>query len=282
VAIAVRNSSIVYVNNASSVVYTLPAGSAAGDACFVFVEHGFAVTAPAGWQTWDNSAGSNVNGATFWKKLVAADITAGNITINFAGTYYGIVAGISFVGSVVPRSAGVFQRNSSGAGPRSLTEPNATNGDYAIHFSGMRLNGTITSSRGASLQSSSNLNASGILYGELLAATSSITETFTFSATPAGDYDAVLVVKPDDGTTRVPIQQFTRQSVMSVSGKVSSHQFNRQALLTPNMPLKAHGFVRLVLLSPATVTAVSMRQFVRLVLLSPAPVSTSHRRMSLL
>jgi hypothetical protein len=232
--LSVRGSSISYVNNTNSTTFTLPSGSAAGDTCYIFAGHGGAVTVPTGWNTADNETGTNVNGAVFFKTLTSTDITAGSVSISFGAISYGIVSGITFIGATVMRSLGQYLRNSTGAGPRTLTEPNATNGDYAIYFGMIKLNSTITPSRGSSLQTSSNLNASGILYGELLSSTASISETYTFGATPTGDYESLLVVKVDDGTTTVDEFQLSRQALLT-NQSIQFNQISRQSLqvLTP-------------------------------------------------
>lgn len=193
-AIAVRSSRIAYANNVSSTAFAFPTGSLAGDRCVIFVEHGFAVTLPTDWFSLNNSTGSNVNGACFEKVLDSADITAGSVTISFGGTFFGVVAGISFVGAIGAVRTSIFGRNSAGSTSRTLTtDSSPQTGDYAAYFASGRGNVTVTSSSGAALQTTSNVSASGVLTGGLLGASGAISSTFSFSSAPTGDYYAIVV-----------------------------------------------------------------------------------------
>jgi hypothetical protein len=196
--IQVRGSRITHVNNANSLVFTLPASSAAGDHCIILVEHGFGVTTPAGWTNVNNLTGTNINGAAFEKVLSSGDISTGSVTISFAGTYYGAVAGISFIGAVRGiRDYGAFSRNSAGASSRALTTGAAPQtGDYAIYFGSTRASSTCTVNQGASLQTLTAANASACLYGGVLASDGAVSATFSYSTTGTGDYQGILVVIP--------------------------------------------------------------------------------------
>jgi hypothetical protein len=191
-----RASRLQYCNNASSVAIALPTGSAAGDLCFLFGGHGFAVSTPSGWTPLTVSSGSNYNGAVFRRVLSSADITAGSITVSFGGTYYGHVALATMVGN---GSWDIFfadSRNSTGATSRSQATPNSINsGSLALWFSGGRANITITCNRGGQLQTDSQLNASATLYSESVGSTAVDTATFTYSSAPTGDYEAVVVIQ---------------------------------------------------------------------------------------
>lgn len=193
-AATLRSSSIAYVSNASSGSVTLPVGVAAGDTCFLFVEHGYSANTPTGWSIVDRLTGTNINGAIFSKELTSTDITAGSVTVSFAGVYYGIIAAAAFVGPVVVRTV-KSARNSTGATSRSLSTTSVPAvDDYALYFGSGRFNGTITSSAGTSLQTSSNANASAVLAGATLTASGVTSSTYSFSATPTGDYEAIAVV----------------------------------------------------------------------------------------
>jgi hypothetical protein len=196
-AITVRGTGIAYVNNSAAGSIAFPAGSAAGDACILFVAHGFAasVPTPKGWQTIDNSTGTNVNGSAFIRHLEAEDIAQGSVALAFDGTYYGTLSIIAFVGAVASWRTFVKARSSTGALTRTLTTAaSPIVGDYAIYFGAGRFNGTVTSSAGGSLRTSSNANASGVLAGGVLAGAGAVSSTFTFSATPTGDYEIIVIV----------------------------------------------------------------------------------------
>jgi hypothetical protein len=200
-AVTVRASNIAYVNNSSSATFTLPTGSAAGDWCLMFVAHGFSVTAPTGWTVFKNLTGTNWNGAAFEKELTSADITAGTVSLSFSGVYFGIVAGITFTQRPSYIRCYNAGRNSTGASSRGVTVPNFArgtpqSGDYVVTFGSGRFNGTVTANVGSSLQTTSNANASGALYGGALGSSGSLTSTVSFSATPTGDFEAVVVLTP--------------------------------------------------------------------------------------
>jgi hypothetical protein len=197
-SISVRGSRLSHVNNANSIAFSFPTGSAEGDFCVIMVEHGFAVTLPSGWNQRNNATGSNVNGMAFSKILTAADITAGSVTISFSGTYYGAVAGITFVGCTGGLRTYSFQRNSTGATSRSITtDSTPESGDYGVYFGAQRLtSGTVTIDHGASLQTLSNTNASAALYGGALGASGAITAGFSYASAGTGDYQGVVVVAP--------------------------------------------------------------------------------------
>lgn len=192
-AIAVRASSIVAINT-NSYAYPFPTGSAAGDSCVISVGHGWAVNVPAGWTQLHKLDGSNTNGATFWKLLTAADITAGSVTITFAGSYNGVIAGITFIGGLYIRTSTAY-RNGAGATSRTLTtDTTPAIDDYAIYFGFGRFNGTVTVDSGTALQTVSAANGSGVLTGALLTVAGAEGAVFTYSAAPAGDYGSIVVV----------------------------------------------------------------------------------------
>lgn len=181
----------VYVTSNTANV-PLPAGASAGDSLYLLAEHGWAANAIIGWDFVDNSPGSFVNGATFTKILNAADITAGSVTASFINSYFGVIQAVCMIGATDVRASGFF-RNSSGAATRALTtSASLTTGDVVIWFGSGRANMTVTFNRGALQQTTSNFEASGATYDETLASGGSVTGTFSFSATPSGDYGGYL------------------------------------------------------------------------------------------
>jgi hypothetical protein len=198
-SISVRQSRISHVVNTNSIAFSFPTGSQAGDLCVIFTEHGFVTTTPSGWLQLSNLTGSNVNGACFHKILTAADISTGSVTISFSGSYYGEVAGITFVGCTGGLRTTTFSRNSTSASSRSLTtDGTPKSGDYAVYFGSERLSSTtVTIDKGSALQTdNSGLNASGALYGGTIGADGAITANYTYSASGTGDYQGIVVIAP--------------------------------------------------------------------------------------
>jgi hypothetical protein len=196
-SISVRASGVSYVNNANFVVFSLPSGSQAGDSCVIFAEHGWNVLTPAGWNALNLSTGANINGACFQKHLSAADIAAGSVTITFGGVYYGIVAAVTFVGCTGGVRTYTFARNSAGSTSRAVTtDTTPKTGDYALYFGSTRGNTACSVDKGASVQASSNANASACLYGGTLASDGALTATFSYGVAGSGDFEGVLIVAP--------------------------------------------------------------------------------------
>lgn len=194
-AISVRGSNLAYVNNANSGSVTLPGGSAAGDRCVIMAAHGWDVVAPAGWELIENLTGTNINGAAYQKLLSAGDITAGSVTVSFGGTYYGTIAIIGFVGSIAGHKLYAASRNSSGATSRVVTTASGPlTGEYAIYYGHGRGNVTVTSSGGSGLQTTSNSNASAVLAGGVLGSSGAVSNTFSYSSAPTGDFNIVIIV----------------------------------------------------------------------------------------
>lgn len=210
---SLRGSRIVYVNNASSCVFAFPVGSVAGDGCVIFAAHGYGISIPAGWTQIDSSPGTNVTGVAFTKILNSTDIANGSVTVTFGGTYYGAVAGITIVGGIDHISGTAFGRNSFGAASRTIAASTASiAGDYAIYFAFGRGNVVVTSSSGTGLQTTSNTNASAVLAGDSLAVDGAASSTFGFSASPSGDYEAIVVVS----TTPSIRNEITKTGIVSV------------------------------------------------------------------
>ncbi len=193
----VRATRKQYVNNASSAVFTFPTGSAAGDLCVIFAGHGYGTTTPAGWTELDNRQGSNFNGACFYKFLTSGDISTGSVTISFAGTYYGHVAGVTMTGGSYPVRAYGGGRNSAGASTRTISTAQTwpVSGDLALYFGAARVNASCSTATGTSLQTDAQANSSMALSDELLSSGGTASETFNFGGSPSGDYEAIVIVR---------------------------------------------------------------------------------------
>lgn len=196
-SISVRGSRATWVNNANSIAFSLPPSSAAGDLCVIEASHGWGVTTPSGWVQLFNQTGSNTNGAAFCRLLTAADISTGSVTISFAGTYYGVVKGVTYVGCTGGLRQYAFSRNSSGSSTRNVTTASGPQtGDHAIYMGEGRGNTTITCNQGSSLQTTSNSEGSGSIYGGTLGSSGAVSATFSFSAVPSGDMSGIVTVAP--------------------------------------------------------------------------------------
>lgn len=197
-SINVRGSRITHVNNANSLTFTLPPGSAEGDLCIIFAQHGFAPTAPTGWGTYFALTGTNINGSVFFKYLTAADVSTGTVSITFSGTYYGQVAGISFVGCTGGLRSIKASRNSAGSTSRSLsTGSNPQTGDYVVSFGSTRHStATCTTDVGSSLQAQANTNASACLFGGTIGSSGAVTVNFSYSSAGTGDFQSMVVIAP--------------------------------------------------------------------------------------
>lgn len=193
-SVAVRGHAIAS-SSGNPKTLTLPAGSTAGDCMALFVGDGWDAAALSGWTQIDYAAGTAWNGAAWIKILDAADITAGSVSIGYAGSFNGVRAGIVFQG--VPRLIRAFtsSRNGSGAATRVLTtDATPRAGDYFIGFGSGRANNTVTCDTGSQLRTVSATSASGVLNGGLVASDGAITATFSYSTNPSGDYQVVLIV----------------------------------------------------------------------------------------
>lgn len=204
---ALRGTNIAYVNNVTTGSISLPAGSTAGDYAVLFVENLDPAVAvpPHGFRYVSDTVVNGVCGVVFECHLTAvqiADFTANGLQVGFGyGGFnsYGILAIAVFVGA----QAGVRTLTAATHTSGALTETVTTNGtpvagDYALYFATGETNPgiTITSSGGASLQTTSNAFASGALYGGVLGASGAVSSTFTFSANPVRDFEIIVVVAP--------------------------------------------------------------------------------------
>jgi hypothetical protein len=161
----------------------------------LFTGHGFAPNALSGWEPLDYGAGTNWNGAFWIKILTASDITTGSVTITYAGSFNGVRAAIVFQGTPSCIRAYETLRNGTGSTTRSITtDATPRAGDYAIAFGSARVTGACTCNVGAQLRQVNASNASGVLNGGVLGANGAFTTTFTYPATPTGDWQAVVVV----------------------------------------------------------------------------------------
>lgn len=185
--------------SANSFTLSLPAGSQAGDLAILMCGHGWSATNPNGWTVNDNSSGSNWNGAVFSKLLSSGDITAGSITIAFAGSFDGYALLAVFNGPTGGiREVDRFRSGNGAISDSSVsTSSSVASSDVLLYFSSTRANTIASVSRGTmQKQGSDGSAASGCLYLENLADGGVvITPTFTYVQAGTGLYEVIVVVK---------------------------------------------------------------------------------------
>jgi hypothetical protein len=202
-AIAVRAVRSAWVNNTNTVTIALPTGTAAGDTLLVLSGHGYQNNTPTP-ATFDMSFQTNIgfyNGGTWLKIPVqASDVTAGNVTMTFGGSYYGHIVLIAFTGAITGVSAKVSGSSTGGAGSRTLTTSAApATNEYAVYFGAGRANGAITSTAGTSLASDAQNQSSFVVAGEVLASGGAKSSTFNYSVVPTGEFQAIIVLSETVG-----------------------------------------------------------------------------------
>lgn len=198
---AIRGTGIL-TTTASSFTIPIPTGSLAGDDCIVFCASQFNVSSyPSGWT--QISVLTSPGGTAIRKVLSSGDISAGTVgPIVFFTSAPGTMAIITFVGAAgVQRSISNGQPSSGSPFGLSLA-PVA--GDSAIYFGaifpGSAVSGFATS-RGTAQQTAASSTAGGILSTEQIAATGSVTQTYSWTAASSFDgYFVNIVLQPNTAT----------------------------------------------------------------------------------
>lgn len=204
---AIRCSGKVYVNSASSAVFSLssmtaPGGGtlapSAGDKMVLLTGHGYGASTPSGWTSRSNLAGSNYNGAVFEKTLTSGDISTGSVTVSFAGSYYGTVVGVAFVGGTSGYRDIGASRNGAGASSRTVTSGSSPQaGDYLLLFGSARVNAAVTSSSLTStLQSNTATESSAVCRFGIAGSSGTQSGTVNYAGSPSGDYQAIVAIAP--------------------------------------------------------------------------------------
>lgn len=186
----------IQASSASSYTVTWPTGTVAGDTAVLFAENGFGINTPSGWTVLDSHTGlSFVSGMTFSKILSGADITAGSVTVTTTGTFDGVVAILTLVGSSSVIKSTDAAQNSSGSSSISLTSTgSAVSSDLAIYFGSNRAASTDTVSSGTlQRQANDGSAASGCLYTET-GVTGALNRTFSYSSAGSGNYQAIVLL----------------------------------------------------------------------------------------
>lgn len=189
----------IQASSATSYTVNWPTGTVSGDFAVIMCGHGWSASTPSGWTSNDNQAGSGWNGAVFSKTLTSGDISAGHVTVSFAGSFDGVIAIITFVGGTAGIRETDFNRNASGGGTVSgpATSSSVVTTDMCLYFGSARSAATCTVNRGTNQQQANDgSSGSGCLYTEVPASNGSITPTFTYSVSPSGNnYQGTVVVR---------------------------------------------------------------------------------------
>jgi hypothetical protein len=199
----VRAARASYVNNAASIVFTLPTGSLAGDLCVIDCSHYWVTTCPSGWVPLIDLQGSNYEAMTFFKVLTSGDIATGSVTINFSNAGYGTVVGATFIGNYGIRNF-VAAVNAANASTRSLTtDSTPATGDNMLLFASVRGNPVISSSDLSSdVVSDYQANSSALLRQGTASGAGAMTVTTAYSSTGwSGDHQALIGLSPVNGST---------------------------------------------------------------------------------
>lgn len=191
---SVRSSGI-QAGSADSYVVNFPLGSAAGDVACIFAGHAFEINTPAGWGLVDSSTGTYWNGAVFAKILTAGDISTGSVTVTTAGSYNGVIAIVTLIGSGVKGlRARAALRSSSGAASVPLALAGQFSPDLVLVFGSTRLATTAAFAVSTSLQAINATEASGAVGSQTNANLFGEVDTVSFGGSGAGYYLAAIAI----------------------------------------------------------------------------------------
>jgi hypothetical protein len=191
----IRGERQVYLNG-SSVSFTLPSGSQAGDLCCIVTSHGYDTVMPSGWMPLSYLTQTNWKGGIWHKVLTSGDISTGTVAVNFTGLPYpGEVFGITFIGNLGVRSVAATNDN-AGASSRTVTTDAApVAADYVILVGTCDANVTLSSSSLATLLAVDAQTGAAILAKyDTVATPGAQSATVNFSSAPTGDYQCLIVV----------------------------------------------------------------------------------------
>ena len=186
--------------NSSGVTISFPTGTIAGDLVVVCVGHGYGNSTPAGWTQLDNLSGTNFNGGAFYRIMSASDITTGNVSVSFSGTYNGVYSITTFTAGtfnkVVPATNAGSARNGSGSSSVTVsTDGTPYPSDTMLYFGSNRGGSTNTVSLGALLHSATDgSQASGVTNSGSPASYGGVAPVFSYSSAGSGNYQIAVRV----------------------------------------------------------------------------------------
>jgi hypothetical protein len=193
-AVSIRGTGIQASVSAS---YTVPwpSGTITGDTAVIFIGQAWPMNPPSGWTVNSNLTGGWWDGGVISKVLTAADITAGSVTITFAGTAFsGVIAILTTVGSCKVTQTVASQTPSPGSASVTLnTTATFPTDNLVCYFGSNRAVDTVTVNRGTLRRSATDsVNGSGALYTETGITTS--TAVFNYPIHGDGNYQAIVVI----------------------------------------------------------------------------------------
>jgi hypothetical protein len=179
-----------------------PAGTLAGDLAILVATGGYNTTDPAGWAVRNRLPGGTFNGGTWSKVLTGGDISAGKVTVHFAGSYNACLAIVTFNGATNWNPTAAYNySNASSSFPLNITTNGSGTpaaGNTMLYVGTLRGNYDIAFSRGTKVNAANdNTAASGAIYGETLAADGAITVAEQLSGGNSIDtaYGVVLCIQ---------------------------------------------------------------------------------------
>lgn len=193
---SIRATSSPIAFNAGSCVVPWPVGTVAGDTVFLFISHGFETSAiPTGWFSFFRDVStSNVRASIFGKVMTPADISAGSVTINFGGSFNGVIQPVTITSGTLGGVRSLFTIPSgSGATDIPLQNGNVRTSDLILAFVANRAASDNTfSANWTSLQAVNATNMSSALGQYTGTPPVFITDSATATVAGSGYISAVL------------------------------------------------------------------------------------------
>jgi hypothetical protein len=181
--------------NSASQVVDIPPSAVVGDAMFLFCSHGFEAITPTGWlELFRDTTTLQVRGAIFLRILTSGDITAGTVTVTFAGSFNGVIQPVVIEGDTIS-SIRDIQTVASGTGSTTMpliAYPNET--DLVLGFAANRATSNNTlDSPWVTLRSLNAASASSV-FGRISNPDYVVTTPATASSAGSGYFTATVVL----------------------------------------------------------------------------------------
>jgi hypothetical protein len=209
----------IQASSAGSYDVSWPSGTVAGDTAVVCGGHAWAVNTPTGWTTINSLAGSNFNGACFYKSLVASDISAGKVTVTTSGSFDGVVGIVVFQGMINIKTS-IAQRNGTGSASINLsTDSSPRTTDTVIYFASNRASSTDTVTLGTQQQTVSIANVFGAIFTGSPASDGVLNPTFNYSSAGSGNYQIAIVA------TSSGFGDFRADGALAMTGNLKMNGF---------------------------------------------------------
>lgn len=197
-----RGTPTIQTSSATPVTLTFPTGTAVGDLVIVIASNENNIfNIGGGWTILVNTGGSaQVAGAAWSKVMTSGDIATGSVNVSPNGTFPGVYAIASIVGS---SQIGVRENPNSqfasGASSRSITTSGAVlNSDLGIFLGAVRATGAVTISPGTSIGAPTG-GMSGALYTYNIPSSGGLTITYNYASAGSGDFQIAVIIKSSSG-----------------------------------------------------------------------------------